>query len=63
MNEQEKLLISVKDAMGMLSISRRTFYGLINSGHIASIKIGRKRLIVKDSMEKFIEDSVKETYT
>lgn len=58
MNEDDKLLLSVNDAMYMMSISRRTFYGLINSGQLESLKIGSKRLIPKDSIEKYIKDKI-----
>ena len=56
MNEDDKLLLSVNDALYMMSISRRTFYGLINSGQLESLKIGSKRLMPKDSIEKYIKD-------
>jgi excisionase family DNA binding protein len=59
MNEEDRLLLSVNDAMYMMSISRRTFYGLINSGQLESLKIGAKRLIPKDGIEKYIRDNIK----
>ena len=63
MNEDDKLLLSVNDAMYMMSISRRTFYGLINSGQFESLKIGSKRLIPKDSIEKYIRKNVNKAHT
>ena len=59
MNEDDKLLLTVNDAMHMMSISRGTMYSLINSGSIESLKIGSKRLIPKDSIEKYIENNIK----
>jgi len=44
--------------MYMMSISRGTFYGLINSGQLESLKIGSKRLIPKDAIEKYIRDNI-----
>tara|TARA_R100001594_G_scaffold146125_1_gene197131 strand:- start:1290 stop:1475 length:186 start_codon:yes stop_codon:yes gene_type:complete len=61
MNEEDRLLLSVNDAMYMMSISRGTFYGLINSGQLESLKIGSKRLIPKDSIEKYIEDRIEKS--
>ena len=58
MNENDKLLLSVNDAMHMMSISRRTIYGLINTRTLESLKIGAKRLIPKDSIEKYIKDNI-----
>mgnify|MGYP003145863667 FL=1 len=58
MNEEDRLLLSVNDAMYMMSI-RRTFYGLINSGQLESLKIGAKRLIPKDGIEKYIRDNLR----
>ena len=63
MNEDDKLLLNVNDAMYIISISRRTFYGLINSGQIESRKIGSKRLIPKDSIEKYIRKNVNKAHT
>ena len=59
MNEEDRLLLSVNDAMYMMSISRRTFYSLINSGQLESLKIGAKRLIPKDGIEKYIRDNLR----
>lgn len=61
MNEEDRLLLSVNDAMYMMSISRGTFYGLINSGQLESLKIGSKRLIPKDSIEKYIEGRIEKS--
>jgi|TARA_R100000781_G_scaffold11729_1_gene10618 excisionase family DNA binding protein len=61
MNEEDRLLLSVNDAMRTMSISRRTFYGLINSGELESLKIGRKRLIPKNSIEKYIHENIKKS--
>ena len=58
MNEDDKLLLSGNDALYMMSISRRTLYGLINSGQLESLKIGSKMLIPKDSIEKYIKDKI-----
>ena len=63
MNEEDRLLLSVNDAMYMMSISRRTFYGLINSGAIESFKIGSKRLIPKDSIESYIKENVEKAHS
>ena len=58
MQDENKLLLSVSDAMHKMSISRGTFYNQINSGELESLKIGRKRLIPKNSIEKYIKDNI-----
>lgn len=63
MNEEDRLLLSVNDSMYMMSISRGTFYGLINSGQLESLKIGSKRLIPKDAIEKYIRDNIEKTHS
>lgn len=51
------LLLSVKDAAEHLGISRGTLYELVNSGEIESLRIGRRRLISRDALNRFVEGS------
>ncbi|MCO1657876.1 helix-turn-helix domain-containing protein [Pseudonocardia humida] len=50
-----RILLSVEDAAGRLSISRTRMYALIKAGEIASIRVGRLRRIPSSALESFIE--------
>ena len=51
----EPLLISVKEAALILGISRNHAYALLDQGVIDSRYIGRRRLVVKSSLDEFVE--------
>jgi excisionase family DNA binding protein len=48
------LAYSIKDAIQVSSIGRTTLYGLISSGEIETVKIGKRRLVKADSLARFI---------
>lgn len=48
--------ISVADTQRHLSICRTTIFALIRSGDLASFRVGRKRLILTESIEDFIAE-------
>ena len=50
-----KLLFSVDEAIAMLSISRSSFFLLLNSGRLASVKLGKRRLIPRQALEDFVD--------
>jgi excisionase family DNA binding protein len=49
------LLLSVKDAAVHLGVSRGLMYELLNRGEIESVRIGNRRLISREALNKFIE--------
>jgi excisionase family DNA binding protein len=49
------LLLSVAAAANHLGVSRGTLYELINRGEIEHIRIGRRIVIARDGLRKFIE--------
>jgi excisionase family DNA binding protein len=49
------LLLSVKDAAAHLGISRGLMYELLNRGEIESLRIGQRRLVSRDAINRFIE--------
>jgi excisionase family DNA binding protein len=51
------LLLSVKDAAEHLGISRGRMYELINADEIESLRIGRRRLISREALHRFVEGS------
>lgn len=50
-----RLLITVDEAMRLLSVKRDLLYTLINSGAIKSMTIGRARRVVTASLYEYIE--------
>ena len=50
-----RLLVTVEEAMRLLSIKRNTLYTLLNSGAIKSVKLGGARRIVVASLQAYIE--------
>jgi excisionase family DNA binding protein len=53
----EPLLFSVEQCAVMLGVHRTTVYDLLASRSLASVKVGRRRLISRAAMERFIEAS------
>lgn len=45
-------LLSIDEAMVRLGVSRGTIYRLIESGELADRRIGRRRLIVRASVDR-----------
>ena len=52
------ILLSIGDVQNELNLGHTKVCELIASGEIESIKVGRRRLIPKKSLEKFVEDQV-----
>lgn len=51
---EERLTVRIPTAIAMLGLSRSRFYKLMGSGEIATIKVGRARLIVLESLKEFV---------
>jgi excisionase family DNA binding protein len=54
MNPYDKLLVSVNEASEMLSISRVTFYKLINAGAVETVKSGHRTLVPVDALKAYV---------
>jgi excisionase family DNA binding protein len=52
----ESLLLTVEEASRLLRVGRTTMFDLIGRGEIKSIRIGRRRLIARKSLESFVDD-------
>jgi excisionase family DNA binding protein len=50
-----RLAYSVLEACQMTSLSRWTLWKLVKSGELQTRKVGRRKLIVAESLEKFIK--------
>jgi excisionase family DNA binding protein len=53
------LLVSVEQAATILGIGRTRFFDLVMSHAVTSVKIGRRRLIVRSSLVEFVERLVR----
>jgi excisionase family DNA binding protein len=52
---QERIAISVKEAMALTGLGRNSFYKLINSGQLASVKIGQRRVVKLASLRDLLD--------
>jgi excisionase family DNA binding protein len=52
----EKAAFSVEEACTYIGTSRPTVYRLMDSGAIPSFHIGRRRLILKEDLDRFIQE-------
>ena len=52
--DTERLTVRIPAAMAMLSLSRSKFYDLMDGGEIATIKVGRARLVVVQSLRDYV---------
>jgi excisionase family DNA binding protein len=48
------LLLTVEETATLLRLGRTQTYELVMLGKIQSVKIGRRRLVVRDSLQDFI---------
>lgn len=54
-NANQPLLCSIREATQLLGIGRTKAYEMLNSGDLASIQIGTRRLVKMDSIRAFID--------
>jgi excisionase family DNA binding protein len=50
-----RVLYSKPDAAGQLSISERVLDRLIRDGELATVTIGRRRLVPADAIEEYVK--------
>jgi excisionase family DNA binding protein len=48
--------VRVEEAARLLGVGRSTVYDLIRSGRLRSVKIGRRRLIPRDALDRLLVD-------
>ncbi|MFI5035408.1 MAG: helix-turn-helix domain-containing protein [Acidimicrobiales bacterium] len=53
-------LLTIEEAAQLLRIGRTQTYGLVMGGAIRSIKIGRRRLVLRAGLDEFIQRLVEE---
>jgi excisionase family DNA binding protein len=54
------LLVSVRHACDLLDISRSTMWAMIKAGRVKTVSLGRKRLIVHESLEALVGGNIAE---
>lgn len=53
-----KILLTVEEAAERLSLGRTSVFALIKSGEIRSVKVGKARRIVADSLHTWVADKL-----
>lgn len=54
-------LLSVKEAIGLFSMARSTFYKAVKAGEIRTVKRGRRRLVPAADAAAYVETLRKQT--
>ncbi len=52
---EPRLLLSVEEAADLLHLGRTRCYELVMGGALRSVKVGRRRLVVRAGLEEFVE--------
>ena len=52
----EPILLSAEEAAGVLGIGRTFVFELVAKGRLESIKLGRRRLIPREALERLIAE-------
>jgi excisionase family DNA binding protein len=54
--DNQTLLVTVEEAAHLLGVGRTTMFELIGRGDVKSIRLGRRRLIARKSLESFVDE-------
>jgi excisionase family DNA binding protein len=54
-DRNERRLLSVHEVAAKLGIARLTAYGLVASGALRPVRIGRRVLVATDELDRFID--------
>lgn len=52
------LLVPVDEACERLQLGRTTVYGLLRSGQLPSVYVGRRRLVPAEALDAFVQSLV-----
>jgi excisionase family DNA binding protein len=50
-----KLLLTVEEAAGLLSIGRTRLFALIRTGQLASVRVGSSRRVTPEALQQYVE--------
>lgn len=53
----ERLAFSPDEAAAALGLGRTTIYQLLTAGAIRSVKVGKRRLIPRNALDEFLDES------
>jgi len=56
---EDRLLLTIDEVCTRLHISRPTFYGLVHSGQLRTITIGRARRIPVSALEDYVAEQLR----
>ena len=51
----DRLLVSVKEAARLLSVGETAMWDLLMSGEVASVKVGRRRLVPVERLRQWVD--------
>jgi excisionase family DNA binding protein len=54
--DEDKLVLTVEEAAQLLRVSRAFTYELLNRGELPCIRLGRRLLVPRRALERFIEE-------
>ncbi len=52
---ENRLVLTVEEAAGMLRISRGLAYEMVRTGRLPSIRLGRRLLVPRSALERMLE--------
>ena len=58
---EESLLLNVRDGARLLQVSKSRVYELVNSRQIPSVRFGKRILIPRAQLAKFIDEAAKDS--
>ncbi|WP_260598305.1 helix-turn-helix domain-containing protein [Sphingomonas endolithica] len=53
----DPITVSIENASKALGLNMTSVYGLINEGKLATVKIGRRRLVKADSIRALVDQA------
>jgi excisionase family DNA binding protein len=60
-HQEESLLLNISDGARLLRVSRSRVYELVNSRQIPSVRLGKRMLIPRAQLARFIEETAKDS--
>jgi excisionase family DNA binding protein len=55
MNVETQLLLSIEEAADVIGLGRTSTYELVMAKRIQSVKVGRRRLVIRTSLLDFVQ--------
>jgi excisionase family DNA binding protein len=55
----DPMLVTVEEAAEILRIGRTTAYELVMGGKLQSVKVGRRRLVVRQGIQRYVSELLK----